>query len=182
MAKRSPGNDQIPVQRTHIYPQAPHSRNFFCLTPIHNVFQMNGMFKNSRGLCDLTKPLYIANYCGIFEGRRVYPFSTPLCVPGETLGLVRAAASSSSLSFLKVLLGIQYFDVLGAWWTSPEGAAVAGHLCFVDLPVSAFISLFFPYFFFWARLCCGPSKLVVSCGYYIIIAGHKPVWWIVVGS
>jgi hypothetical protein len=49
------------------------------------------------------------------EGHRVYPFPTPLCVPGETLGLVRATTSSSSLSFLKVLLGTRCFDVLGAW-------------------------------------------------------------------
>jgi hypothetical protein len=49
------------------------------------------------------------------EGLRVYPFPTPLGVPGETLGLVRAAASSSSLSFLKVLLGTRRFDVLGTW-------------------------------------------------------------------
>jgi hypothetical protein len=45
---------------------------------------------------------------------------------------------------------------------------VAGHLCFVDLSVLVFVSLFF-----WARLCCGPNKLVVSCGCYINIAGQK---------
>jgi hypothetical protein len=45
------------------------------------------------------------------EGPRVYPFPTPLCVLGETLGLVRAAATPSSLSFLKVLLGI-YFSFI----------------------------------------------------------------------
>jgi hypothetical protein len=30
-------------------------------------------------------------------------------------------------------------------------------------------------FFFWARLYCGPSKLTVSCGCYINIAGREPV-------
>jgi hypothetical protein len=50
------------------------------------------------------------------EGHRVYPFPTPLCVLGETLGLVLAAAASLSFSFLKVLLGTRCFDVLGAWW------------------------------------------------------------------
>jgi hypothetical protein len=30
------------------------------------------------------------------EGRRVYPFPTPLYVPGVTLGLLRAAAALSS--------------------------------------------------------------------------------------
>ena len=60
------------------------------------------------------------------EGRRVYPYPTPLRVPGETLGLVRAAAASSPPPLLKVLLGMRRFDVLGAWWNSPAGAAVAG--------------------------------------------------------
>jgi hypothetical protein len=77
------------------------------------------------------------------EGPRVYLFSIPHCVPGETLGLVRAAAASSSFSFLKVLLGTRRFEVLGVWWNSPDGAAVAGCLCFVDLPVLAFLSFFF---------------------------------------
>jgi hypothetical protein len=49
------------------------------------------------------------------EGLWVYPFPTPLGVPGETLGLVRAAATSSLISFLKVLLGTRRFDVLGMW-------------------------------------------------------------------
>jgi hypothetical protein len=50
------------------------------------------------------------------KGPRVYPFPTPHCVPGETVGLVRAAAASSSFSFLKVLLGTRRFEVLEVWW------------------------------------------------------------------
>jgi hypothetical protein len=38
------------------------------------------------------------------EGRRGFPFPLPFCISGETLGFVRAAASSSSHPFLKVLL------------------------------------------------------------------------------
>jgi hypothetical protein len=64
------------------------------------------------------------------EGHRVYPFPTPLCVPGETLGLVRATASSSSLSFLKVLLGTRCFDVLGAWWEFSVGRSGGGSSLF----------------------------------------------------
>jgi hypothetical protein len=51
----------------------------------------------------------------LLEEPRVYLFPTPLGVPGETLGLVRAAAVSSSLSFLRVFLGTRRFDVLGTW-------------------------------------------------------------------
>jgi hypothetical protein len=64
------------------------------------------------------------------EGHQVYPFPTPLCVPGETLGLVRTAASSSSLSFLKVLLGTRCFDVLGAWWEFSRGRSGGGSSLF----------------------------------------------------
>jgi hypothetical protein len=42
------------------------------------------------------------------------------------------------------------------------------------LSFSFFFSISFT-FFFWARLCCGPSCLDVSCGCYINIAGRKPV-------
>jgi hypothetical protein len=38
------------------------------------------------------------------EGPRLIPLSHPLRIPGETLGLVRATAASSSHPFLKVLL------------------------------------------------------------------------------
>jgi hypothetical protein len=34
----------------------------------------------------------------------------------------------SSLSLLKVLPDMRRFDVLGAWWIAPEGAAVASRL------------------------------------------------------
>jgi hypothetical protein len=57
------------------------------------------------------------------EGPWVYPFPTPLCVPGETLGLVRAAAAPSSLSFLKVLLGTRRVGVLGVWWELSGGCS-----------------------------------------------------------
>ena len=52
----------------------------------------------------------------LLEGRRVYPFPTPLRVPGEFLGSVRAAASASSLSFMKVLLGIRQVGGFGVRW------------------------------------------------------------------
>ena len=61
------------------------------------------------------------------EGCRVYPFPTPRSVSGETLWLVRAAVSSSSLSFLEVPLGTRWIKVLGLWWDfSGEDAMVAG--------------------------------------------------------
>jgi hypothetical protein len=112
------------------------------------------------------------------ERHRVYPFPTPLCVPGETLGLVRAAAASSSFSFLKVLLGTRCFDVLGAWWEFSEGRSGGRRVIFVSLICRCrhlFLLSFFLFFFFWDRLCCGPSKLIVSGGGYINIAGRKPV-------
>jgi hypothetical protein len=79
---------------------------------------------------------------------------TPLYIPGETLGTLRAAASSSSHPFLKVLLGIYAeLDVLRAWWNSPKGAAIADHLRFHRPDVLTLLSflfhllfLCFPYF------------------------------------
>ena len=41
----------------------------------------------------------------------------------------------------------------GRGGTSPEGATVAGLLLFVDLPVSAFVSLFFLLFFPFMLVC-----------------------------
>ena len=65
------------------------------------------------------------------EGRRVYLFPIPRSVPGETLGPVRAAASSSSLSFLEVLLGMRRFRALGLWWDfAGEDVAVESHFRF----------------------------------------------------
>jgi hypothetical protein len=104
----------------------------------------------------------------------VYPFPTPLCVSGESIGLVRAAAASSSPSFLKVLLGTWRFSMLGAWWEFSEGRSGGGSSLFRR---STGVSICFSFlsFFFQARLCCGPSKLIVSCGCYINIAGRKPI-------
>ena len=86
----------------------------------------------------------------LLEGRRVYPFPTPLRVPGEILGSVWAAASSSSHSFLKVVLGARQSGGTGAWWNSPEGAAVADHLRFRRSSVVDIFSLSFILFSFWA--------------------------------
>ena len=69
-----------------------------------------------------------AGAINLLEGRREYLSPASLRVPGEILGFVRAAASSSSQSFLKVLLGSRRLDGIGAWWMFPVGAAVAG--CF----------------------------------------------------
>ncbi|XBI24230.1 hypothetical protein VPH35_049351 [Triticum aestivum] len=61
----------------------------------------------------------------LLEGRRVYLSLTPLRAPGEILGLVRAATSSSSRSFLKVLLDTRQFDGIGMRQNSSVGAVVA---------------------------------------------------------
>ena len=58
----------------------------------------------------------------LLEGCRMYPFSAPRRVPGEILGSVRAAASSSSPPFLKVFLGTRQSGGMGVWWKSPERA------------------------------------------------------------
>ena len=69
-------------------------------------------------------------------------------MPGETLGLVRAAASLASHSFLEVLLGMRRAGAMACGGTKVEGAAVADHLC---LP-SCRCWLLFLIFPFWA--CC----------------------------
>jgi hypothetical protein len=56
------------------------------------------------------------------EGLGVKPSSLARVRTRETLGFVRAAASLSSHSFLKVLLGTRRFRVLGPWWISSVGA------------------------------------------------------------
>jgi hypothetical protein len=53
-------------------------------------------------------------------------------------------------------------------------------IVFVDSMLLTLLSFLFCcfsllFFFFWARLCYGTNKLVVSCGCYINIAGWKPV-------
>ena len=79
----------------------------------------------------------------LLEGRRVYPFSTPLRVPREILESIRAAASLSSLSFLKLLLGTRQSSGTGAWWEFSREDAVAGHLRFRRSSVVVIVSLLF---------------------------------------
>ena len=64
---------------------------------------------------------------------RVSDIPLPSHGPSRTGGNPRpcpVAASLSSRSFLKVLLGMRRFVVLGAWWNPSAGAAVASHLRF----------------------------------------------------
>ena len=78
----------------------------------------------------------------------MYLLPTPRSVQGETLGPVRAAASSSSRSFLKVLLGMRWSEVIGVWWKSSEGATVADHHRFrqSNSVVISFFSFLFCFF------------------------------------
>ena len=63
-------------------------------------------------------------------------------------------------SFLKVLLGTRRFRVLGTWWYfAPEGAAVAGHLRSVDMPLLAFVSLSFFSVFYLGLFVLRPQHL-----------------------
>ena len=81
-------------------------------------------------------------------------------MPGETLGLVRAAASLASHSFLEVLLGMRRAGAMACGGTKVEGAAVADLLC---LP-SCRCWLLFLLFPFWA--CCAvrpDSYPVIVC-------------------
>ena len=89
------------------------------------VVGVRGREKSLSGLVgsDAVTPVGAAT---LLEGRRLYLSPTPLCVPGEILGLIRAVASSSPRSFLKVLLGTRRFDGIGVWWNSSVGAAVVG--------------------------------------------------------
>ena len=82
-----------------------------------------------------------------------------LHVPGETLGSVRATASSSLLSFLKVLLGTWCLRVLGAWRKSSEGAAVVCHPRLVDQLLLALVSLFV---FFLGHFCVVSPSVVLQ--------------------
>ena len=87
-------------------------------------------------------------------------YTPPLTALLRTGGNPRTSPGSSGVivaSFLKVLLGTRRFGCWERGGTSPEGAAVAGHLRFVDLPLLAFVSLPFFFVFLWACLCCGPS-------------------------
>jgi hypothetical protein len=109
----------------------------------------------------------------LLEGPRVYPFPTPLCVPGETLGLVSAAAASSSFSFLKMFLGTRRLSERGR--NSPDGATVAGRLCSLICRCRHLFLFSFSRFSFGLGCVAAPAKLVVSCGCYINIAGQKSV-------
>lgn len=93
------------------------------------VVGVRGREKSLSGLAgtDAVTPVGAAI---LLEGRREYLSSAPLRVPGEILGFVRAAASSSSQSFLKVLLGTRQFGGIGVWWNYPVGAVVAGYYSF----------------------------------------------------
>jgi hypothetical protein len=51
-----------------------------------------------------TDAVTLAGAAFLLEGRRGSPYPQPSRISGETLGFVRAAASSSSHPFLKVLL------------------------------------------------------------------------------
>jgi hypothetical protein len=95
-----------------------------------------------------------------------------LGVPNWSVIYINTAPQSTSLSpsFLKVLFGTWHFDVLEAWWEFFEGRSSGGSSLFRR---STGVGIYFP--FFWARLCYGLSKLVVSCGCYINIAGRKHV-------
>ena len=92
----------------------------------------------------------------------MYPSPTSFRVPGETLGHVRAAASSTSHPLLEVLLGTRW---VGAWvygGSISEGAAVAGHPRFVELPLLAFLSSSLFFFFSLGLLCFSPEHSYVS--------------------
>jgi hypothetical protein len=60
-------------------------------------------------------------------GRRGYPSSTSLCVPGETLGPVLWSGQQRSLPFLKVLFGLDD-SMLEAWWYFSGGRSGYGSL------------------------------------------------------
>ena len=96
------------------------------------------------------------------------PIPTPFRVPGETLGYVRVAASSTLHPFLEVLLGTWRFGASVRGGKNPEGAAVASHLCFVELPLLAFISSFF----FFLGLMCSLKRSSAARGILGIIIWH----------
>ena len=79
----------------------------------------------------------------------MYPSPTPFRVPGETLGHVRAAASPMSHPLLEVPLRTRRVRAWVCGGSISEGAAVAGHPLFVELPLLAFLSssLFLSLFF-----------------------------------
>jgi hypothetical protein len=76
-----------------------------------------------------------------------YLLPTPHSVPGETLGLVRAAMLLSSLSFLEVFLGTRRFEVLGAWWKFFGGCSGYGSYLFSLIRRSWLFFSLFPFSF-----------------------------------
>lgn len=96
------------------------------------------------------------------EGCHVY-LSLITFVPGETLGLVRAAAASSSFSLLKVLLRMRRFGLRGRQWYFSGGRNGCELFSYSSLSRSRHLFLLsFFVFFVWAYVCCDPSMLVVS--------------------
>ena len=83
-------------------------------------------------------------------------------MPGETRGLVRAAASSASHPFLEVLLGTRRFGASVCGGLYPVGAAVAGHPRFAELPWLTFVSSSFSF----GVLCCSPQRSL----YLVLVA------------
>ena len=104
---------------------------------------------------------------------RVSVISIPHLPPraGETLGHVRAAASSASLSFLEVLFCTRWSGASGCSGLSLVGVAVAGHPRFVELPLLAFVS---SSFFLLGLLCCSPQRSCIGVGCFGIQSGGKP--------
>ena len=118
-----------------------------------------------------------AGAINLLEGRREYLSPASLRVPGEILGFVRAAASSSSQSFLKVLLGSRRLDGIGAWWMFSGGRSGCGmlQLSFIRCCRHFFLLLFSCLSFELDCVVCPSIELLaVSGGCYINIAGRKP--------
>ena len=92
----------------------------------------------------------------------MYPSPTSFRVPGETLGHVRAAASSTSHPLLEVLLGTRRIGTWVCGGSISEGAAVAGHPHFVELSLLAFLSSSLFFLFPLGLLCFSPEHSFVS--------------------
>ena len=98
---------------------------------------------------------------------RVSVVFTPHLPPraGGTLGLVRAAASSASHSFLEVLLGMRRAGAMAYGRTWMEGAAVTDHLCLPSCRCWLLFLLLFP---FWACCAVRPGYPVIGVWCFII--------------
>jgi hypothetical protein len=97
---------------------------------------------------------------------RICPGSNVVIVASLLEGVAWYAAFRSARSVVGILRRAQRLRII---------------IVFVDPTLSTLLSFLFYFcfsfisFFFWARLYCGPSKLTVSCGCYINIAGREPV-------